>query len=171
MANAWIVRLLAIALAGAATGVAAQSPAGASAPAPAAPPRALTRPAWNDLTPSQREALAPLEDRWSGFDSARRKKWLEVAQRYPSLSDEGKQRLHERMGEFADMSSQQRRTARENFKRAYELPADQRQALIQEFRELPEDEKRALAEEAARKADTPRRPTRDIGDRPGKPAK
>jgi hypothetical protein len=33
------------------------------------------------------------------------------------------------MGEFADMSSQQRRTARENFKRAYELPADQRQAL------------------------------------------
>lgn len=146
----------------------AQSAAGAGATTPKPATRSNARPAWSELSAAQREALAPLEDRWASFDTARRKKWLEMAERYPSLSEEGKQRLHERMGEFADMSSQQRRTARENFKRAYELPADQRQALIQEYKDLPADEKRALAEEAARKGEPPRRPTRELGERPAK---
>lgn len=167
----FVAPLFALALLSAVPASHAQSAAGAGTAAAKPATRSSARPAWNDLTPSQREALAPLEGRWSGFDSARRKKWLEVAERYPSLSDEGKQRLHERMGEFADMSSQQRRTARENFKRAYELPADQRQALIQEYKDLPADEKRALAEEAERKAEPPRRPTRELGERPGKPVK
>lgn len=130
----------------------------------------VSRPAWRDLTPSQREALAPLETKWDSFDADRKQKWLEVATKYPNLSPDGKQRLHERMAEFAKLTPQQRQTLRENFKRAYELPADQRQALLQEYKDLPPDQRQALIDKAAKKDEPPRRPTRDLSDRAARSA-
>lgn len=135
---------------------------------------ATSKPTWNDLTPQQREALAPLAADWAKFDGDRKRKWLEVAAKYPNLSPEGKQRVHQRMGEFSKLTHEQKKTARENFIRAYELPADQRQATVQKFQELPEDKKRELADRAAaKKAEPkpppPRRATRDLDVPPAKP--
>ncbi len=103
-----------------------------------------------------------------------RRKWLEVAAKYPNLSPEGKQRVHERMAEFSKLTPEQKKTARENFKRAYELPADQRQATVQKYQELPDDKKRDLANRAAAKEAEPkpppaRRPTRELDVPPAKP--
>jgi len=133
-----------------------------------------SKPAWNDLTPAQREALAPLANDWAKFDGDSKRKWLEVAERYPNLSAEGKQRVHQRMGEFSKLTHEQKKTARENFIRAYELPADQRQATVQKFQELPEDKKRELADRAAaKKAEPkpppPRRATRELDVPAAKP--
>jgi len=126
-----------------------------------------SKPTWSDLTPAQREALAPLVNDWASFDSNRKRKWLEVAEKYPNLSPEGKQRVQQRMGEFSRLTHEQKKTARENFIRAYELPADQRQATVQKFQDLPEDKKRELADRAAaKKAEPkpppPRRATREL---------
>ncbi len=60
--------------------------------------------------------------------------------------------MHERMGEYARLTPEQRKTARENFRQAYELPADQRQEKLQRYQALPDDKKRALTEQAAKKA-------------------
>ena len=106
-----------------------------SSPAPAVP----TRPAWNELTPAQREALAPLAGMWPTLERDRKEKWLELARRYPNLSPDGKKRVQERMVEYAKLTPEQRRTARENFRRAYELPAEERQEKLQKFQELPAD--------------------------------
>jgi hypothetical protein len=138
---------------------------------PAAPTSAaadLARPLWNELDPAQREALAPLASRWDTFDADRKQKWIEVAAKYPNLSSDGKRRLHARMAEFAKLTPQQRNTLRENFKKAYELPADQRQAVLQEFKELPPEERAALRQKADQKKEPPRRPTRDLSDRTAK---
>ncbi len=126
------------------------APAQAQPPATAKPatPVRVSKPAWNELSPAQKDALAPLAKDWEGFDRDRKLKWLEVAKRYPSLTAEGKQRLHERMGEFARLSPEQKRNVRENFRKAYELPADQRQALIQEYKDLPPERKRELSDKA-----------------------
>ena len=116
-------------------------------------------PAWSQLTNDQRDALSPLAGDWDGFDAARKKKWLDIAVRYKDLSPEGKQKMHERMPDLAKLTPEQRKTARENFKKAYALPPEKRRELTQQFQELPEEKKRELAENARKKpAPAPRRP-------------
>lgn len=108
----------------------------------------VAEPAWNQLSSAQREALAPLASDWDSYDRDAKKKWLEVAKKYPRLSDDGKQRLQTRMKDFARLTPEQRRTARENFQRAYELPLEQREARMTEYKNLPEDKRRELAAKA-----------------------
>lgn len=130
------------------------------------PSAAAARPTWNELSPAQREALAPLAGDWNTLDADRKQKWLEVAAKYPRLSPDGKRRLQERMAEYARLTPEQRKTARENFRRAYELPADQRQSALQHYQELDASERKALGEQAGKKAEPPRRSTRELrGDR------
>ena len=54
----------------------ATAPTEAPAPAPVPVP-GTARPAWSELTPAQREALAPLRDLWPGLEADSKKKWLE----------------------------------------------------------------------------------------------
>lgn len=119
---------------------------------PAMAQPAPARPAWNQLTAQQREALAPLAADWESFDADRKRKWLEIAARYPTLPAESQQRLHQRMAEFARLTPEQKREARDNFKKLYELPVDERQARVQQFQELTPEQKRALAERAQQEA-------------------
>jgi hypothetical protein len=135
----------------------AQSPATSSGHTATAPAKEVAKPAWKELSPAQREALAPLANDWDGLERSRKLKWLDVANKYPQLSPEGQKRLHERMLEFVKLTPEQRNTARTNFQRAYELPMEQRQSLVQQYQELPPEKKQALADKAAKKADPPRR--------------
>ena len=145
--------------------------AGAVALLPAAFAQHASRPAWSDLSPAQKEALAPLAKDWNTLDPDRKQKWLEVAAKYPQLSPEGKRRLHERMAEFARLTPAQRQTARENFRRAYELPADQRQSALQTYQGLDAEQRQELADKAAKKSEPPRRTTRELRtDRKSPPA-
>ena len=127
------------------------------------------RPTWNELSPVQREALAPLAKDWGSLDADRKRKWLEVASRYPNLSPEGKQKLHERMAAFARLTPEQKNVARENFRRAYEVPAEQRQATVQKFQDLPPEKKRELADKAAARSEAPRRTAREVDVKPARP--
>jgi hypothetical protein len=140
--------------------VLAQTPAG-SGPTPAAPAKEaakeVAKPTWKELTAAQRDALAPLAKEWDTLDRSRKLKWLEVANKYPQLSPEGQKRVQERMVEFIKLTPEQRRTARSNFQRAYELPIEQRQSLVQQYQELPPEKKQALADKAAKKSEPPRR--------------
>jgi len=119
----------------------------------------IAKPAWKELSAAQREALAPLAGDWDTFDRARKLKWLDVASKYPQLSPDSQKHLHERMVEFSKLTPEQKRTARTNFQRAYELPMEQRQALVQQYQELPQEKKQALADKAGKKTEPPRRGT------------
>lgn len=118
-----------------------------SRPAPAA----AGGPAWSSLTDAQREALAPLASQWATMPADRKKKWLDIAEKYPRLSADGKARLHARMAEFSKLTPQQRQTARENFQRAYELPRESRESAVQQYKSLPPDKKKELSERSKRK--------------------
>ncbi|TXC65912.1 DUF3106 domain-containing protein [Piscinibacter aquaticus] len=102
--------VLALASAGAITWL----PAVAQAPATGRPgPTAETGTRWQDLSPSQRSALKPLERDWSGIDAARKQKWVEIANRYPSMPAAEQQRISERMTEWAKLSPAERGRAAE----------------------------------------------------------
>jgi len=115
------------------------------APAPA------SGPGWNQLTTAQRDALAPLAGQWSTIPPESKRKWLEIADKYPRLSPDGQSRMQARMADYARLTPEQRRTARENFQRAYELPRDKRESAVQQYQSLPDDRKKELTERSQRR--------------------
>lgn len=138
------------------------SPPAPPVPSSKSPAPQAGGPAWKDLSTAQRGALAPLAGQWETLGAEQKQKWLEVSAAYPRLTPDAQQRVQQRMGEFARLSPEQRVTARENFRRAYELPANERHEKLQRYQDLPEDKKRTLSEQAGKKkappADAPAAP-------------
>lgn len=105
-------------------------------------------PEWNHLTPAQQHILAPLKSEWHEFDHDRKRKWLDIAARYPAMSAEQQQTLQRRMNEWAHLSPEKRRLARENFLSTGKAPQQSRLAAWEAYQKLPEAERERLKEEA-----------------------
>ncbi|UXH77116.1 DUF3106 domain-containing protein [Roseateles amylovorans] len=156
-----LLRQTALFGAGVALAASVSAQAGASsAPAPVAPTGAAAlalSPNWASLTPAQKDALAPLSREWDQLDSALKGKWLEIAARYPKLSDEHQQRLRERMVEWTRMSPTERQKARIGYQRASELRGEDQQSRLQAkweaYRALPPEKRQELADRAERAAE------------------
>lgn len=58
---------------------------------------------WRELTPTQREVLAPLARQWGQMDDTAREKWLNVADRYKGLSPAEQRRVRERMAQWSNL--------------------------------------------------------------------
>ena len=125
----------------------------AAAPKATAPVRqvALVKPLWQDLSPSQQQALMPLAADWDKLDGPRKKKWIELTKRYSSLTAEQQARMQERMREWAKLTPDQRRVARESYSRTKKLEPDQKNAQWQEYQQLSEEQKQKLADDARNK--------------------
>lgn len=129
-------------------------PAGALAPNPdphssdmrpfdrAAP---ASGPAWRELTALQKQALGPLAERWPFLSELQKRRWLVLAQNFPSLPAPEQGKLHERMTEWASLSAQQRSQARLNFATANQLAPDDKRAQWEAYQALSAEEKHRLA--------------------------
>ncbi len=114
----------------------------------------LKQPKWAELSPQQREVLAPLSVEWDKLESFRKKKWLGIAQRYPTLSPKEQQRMQHRMKAWVKLTPAERQRAREQYKSLQKTPPEQRQAIKQkwdEYKELPDAEKERLKQSTKRK--------------------
>lgn len=149
---------------------------GLAASVGAAPPL-LEQPKWVELSQQQREVLAPLAGEWNGLKSYRKKKWLEIAQRYALLSPDEQSRLQRRMQAWVKLTPAQRNQARQQYKNLQKEPPAQRQAIQQkwqEYKELPAVEQARLNQATANKtkppvAGTPARATKVLVP-PARPA-
>lgn len=139
---------LAVVLLGASTIEAAQSP---SAPKAASQPTRAASPdfAWRALSPAQRLALRPLENEWGGLDLMRRQKWLEIADRFPTLSADDQARAQARMTQWAQLSPEDRGKARLLFQQAKQVSPSDRGSKWAAYQSLPEQERKQLVERAA----------------------
>lgn len=118
----------------------------------------LPQPSWAQLSPEQKIILAPLAGEWDKMDGFRRKKWLGIAQRYPSLNPDEQARMQRRMTDWAKLTPEERKRAREKYQSLQKAPPEKKEAVKQkweQYKELPESEKSRLSAEAARKP-TPR---------------
>lgn len=115
---------------------------------------------WNALTPAQRAALQPLQRDWPRIDAARRQKWLEVANHFPSLPREEQQLMQQRMAEWARLTPEQRGKARLNYRETRQLTPEELQARWQAYQALPADQKHRLAERGEAPAKPARKPER-----------
>jgi len=121
------------------------SAAPASQPAPARS-AAQVHPKWEELTPVQQRILAPLEPGWESLGELHRRKWLQIAERYPKFSPAEQAKLQARMSEWARMTPQQRRVARENYQITRSLPASKKAEAWNKYQSLPEEQKKKLAD-------------------------
>lgn len=133
------------------------SPLQAQTPSTTAVVATPPQPTWQELSETQQQILAPLVDDWNGMENYRRKKWLGIAERYPRMGEEEQARVQRRMREWADMTPQQRKDAREKYRNIKQLPPERKQAVKQKWEEyanLPEEQRLQLKEAGAARPKT-----------------
>jgi uncharacterized protein DUF3106 len=115
----------------------ATKPATASAAKKAkpAPVKRDVRPAWAELNAQQQQILAPLKNDWDALDVERRLKWIQIAKRYPRMKALEQERVQRRMQIWANLSPEQRRQARENYKRLAKAPRPAQKSLREQWAE------------------------------------
>jgi hypothetical protein len=113
---------------------------------------------FTELTPQERSVLQPLSGEWDAMSATRKKKWRELADRYPKLSADEQQRISARMQGWSRMSPDDRRAARDQF-RAIQGPQnagpgarEQLKKQWQEYRSLPIEERQRLVRQGTRAA-------------------
>ena len=120
-------------------------------------PAATPLPAWDQLTPAQRELLiAPVRDRWNR-EPEDRPRMMERAQRWQALSPEQRAQARHGMKRFEGMNPEQRRQARALYGRMKELTPEQRAALRDQWKKMTPEQREAWMQENAPR----RRPSRE----------
>ena len=102
------------------------------------------RPAWHDLEPNQKIALAPLQKMWPKISDFQRQKWLVISKNYTSLSSEEQARIQGRMKEWVSLSIEERAVARLNFAEVNKLSEDQKRVKWEAYQALEPDAKQKL---------------------------
>ena len=93
--------------------------------------------------------LSTLAKDWEKMENVRRKKWLGIADRYPSMKADEQFRMQERMREWVRFTPEQRAKIRDSYKDFNQLPAEQKTAVKQKweaYSSLPAAEKQRLRE-------------------------
>lgn len=136
--------------------VAAVTPAfGATPVPPPAPPSSAPLPAWEKLTPAQREQLiAPTRDRWNAAPEDRQR-MLERAQRWTQMTPEQRRDARRGMKRWENLSPEQRDEIRELFRRTQGLPDAERYALKHKWLDMTPEQRRAWMQAHPAPADAP----------------
>jgi hypothetical protein len=105
---------------------------------------ALTSKAWRQLTPEQRQALAPLGAQWRALTTQQQNKWLAISKNFGQLSVADQVTMHSRMADWVDLSPRERNLARLNFNQLQKLPIEDKKAKWEAYQALSAEEKRQL---------------------------
>jgi len=103
---------------------------------------------WSQLSPVQREALAPLSSKWDSLGDVQQQKWVVLASRLPGMSNADRDRVRARMAEWARMTPAERGRARQNLPETRLAAGPDRQALWEAYNALPPEQRDELAQRA-----------------------
>lgn len=125
---------------------------------------------WHELTPAQRKVLHPLSPHWRAMDETSREKWLNMANRFERLGPAERQRMQERMDQWAKLPPQQRGEARLRFQQTRQIGAPERQRRWAEYQALSPEDRQDLTRQAQRKAKPVFLPNSAVGPREARQA-
>ena len=103
-------------------------------------------PSWGQLAESERTILSPLEADWNSITPEGKQKWVQVAHKFEKLPSTEQERLRSRMTEWAKLSANERRIARDNYLQSLNIPSDKKAEAWQAYQQLSPEEKKKLAE-------------------------
>lgn len=147
----------------------AQTPPASSAahPSKSKPtlPHPMTPLEWGSITPAQQLALKPLVHVWPKLNDTQKKKWLAVGNTYSNLSPDEKNRLQERMVQWAALTPHQRTQARVNFAVTQKIPSQDKNERWEVYQAFTPEQKKTMA------ASAPKLPLAAQVNKPIKPQK
>lgn len=118
---------------------------GTATPASAPATTAVSQ-SWDQLTPRQKQALAPLGAQWRALTPQQQSKWLAISQNFSYLSVSDQITMHARMADWVALSPQQRNQARFNYNTVQKsLPKEDIKAKWEAYQALSSEEKRQLS--------------------------
>jgi len=100
---------------------------------------------WANLSPAQKEILSPLEAEWDKKGVASRRGWLQIVRKLETFSPEARERGKEHIREWAELTPDQRREARQNFLSTKKLGSKEKSEQWLEYQKLPDEKKKELA--------------------------
>jgi len=109
---------------------------------------------WESLKSAQQKILKPLEDDWDYMSPDSRKKWIQVSNIYPKMSEQDQERLQSRMASWSNLSQKDRRLARDNYLSSLKFPAEKKAEAWSAYQKLSDEQKKKLAESEAKKKPT-----------------
>ena len=104
--------------------------------------------AWTSLSPTQKEALAPLAAEWDTLQTEQRRRLVNLAKHYPKLNAAHKQRMHHRLNEWSKLTPRQRERAREKFQAFSKIPSETRNQVKEMIRQQEAAKSRVVLTEA-----------------------
>lgn len=105
-------------------------------------------PTWASLSPQHQAALAPLQRDWATISTRHKERWIRLATRLPSMPADERQRVQDRMTQWARMSAAERSEARLRYQQSRQLSPDQRKARWEAYQALSPEQRQALARHA-----------------------
>ena len=115
-------------------------------------------PRWETLSPDMQQVLAPVAGDWDGMPGYQRQRLLSAAKHYPKLSPAEQARFRARLPDWAKLSHEKRKEARETFKKFHALPTEKREAIKQRWKNTAEAANRGAGAPGARAAGQEGRP-------------
>lgn len=109
-------------------------------------PAGVSVPAWDELTPSQQEALARLHNDWDQLPASRRVRaleWVERKARWDAMTPEQREKLRAGARNFRDLPPELREKMRASMQAMRVLPEDERRALRKRWHEMSPEQRRA----------------------------
>jgi hypothetical protein len=111
---------------------------------------------WTSLSHTQRQMLEPLAHDWPVLGTSAQQKWIQLANRMPAMSLQERERISQRMKEWARLPPAERARARAKFQQAQGLtPPGQRKSQWEAYQALPQETRAALSQRASSAAAAP----------------
>lgn len=105
-------------------------------------PQSAALPAWEQLSPAQRDAMiAVLRERWNS-NPAQRARMLQHAERWGRMTPEQRRNAHRGMDRWSRMNPQQQQHYRAMYDYIEQLPPEQRQALREKIKTMTPQQRR-----------------------------
>lgn len=104
----------------------------------------LAQPLWSELSAAQHEVLAPLEEQWNALPRTSKLSWLKLADRVPRMKPAERAKAEARIREWAALTPEQRRQARNNYRLAQGLDKNERAASWEQYQSLTPEQRSVL---------------------------
>ena len=99
---------------------------------------------WAQLTDLQKKVLAPFKDQWNNWSTQDKRAWVLLANRFPRLNADERQRAQARIAKWATLTPSQRQTARESIRLSREAQPGERRAEWERYQQMTKEQKAVL---------------------------
>ena len=106
----------------------------------------LAQPLWTELTPAQQQALQPFAEEWNTWPAAEKRSWISLSDRLPRMDPAKREKMAQRIAEWARLNPEERRLARDTYRVAKERSSDTRLSEWERYRSMTQEQRSVLRE-------------------------